>query len=295
METLLPSARRFQPAEREVDSSAAQTPSETSGGAKVLMIPLSSIRPNPDQPRKRFDQGTIQDLASSIKSHGIIQPLVVRQAGPKIYELIAGERRMQAAATAGLAEVPAILRQAEESSRLQLALIENLQREELNPVDEARAFKRLSEEYKMSHDQIALQVGRSRSSITNSLRLLTLHPSILQALEEGKITPGQARPLIGMDETKSLELFSKVMSDSLSSRKIERISKKSTHKDVDGADAKDSIRKGGVQFSDIESRLMRKMGRKVSVLGSESRGFLRIDYYTREDLIVLIDQLLQER
>lgn len=179
---------------------------ETAPGGGIISVPTGQIQPNPRQPRARFDEETLADLAASITAHGIIQPLLVsRNQDGAGYTLVAGERRWQAAQRAGLAEVPVIVRQATDQQRLELALIENIQRADLNALEEAGAYRQLAEEFKLSHEEIAARVGKSRVAVTNTLRLLNLPEMVKKSLLEGEISEGHARALLGLNNPRAME------------------------------------------------------------------------------------------
>ncbi len=186
-------------------------------------VSVNSISPNPNQPRKSFDPEAIQQLADSMKSHGILQPLIVRQLENGRFELIAGERRLRAAKLAGLTEVPILIRSAGELQSLELAIVENVQREDISPLDAARAYRKLSDEFRLTQDQIAAKVGKSRVAIANTLRLLKLSPKILEGLESGLISEGHARALLQIeDEALQLAIFQKIVANGLSVRDVEK-------------------------------------------------------------------------
>ncbi len=196
LDALIPSG--FQPETVQLDN--AQIP------ASVLMIPLDQILPNPHQPRARFEDSALSELADSILEHGVIQPLIVsRNPKDDHYTLIAGERRLQASRRAGLTTVPVIIRQTTDQQRLELALIENIQRADLNPLEEANAFRQLADEFHLSHEEIAKRVGKNRVTITNTLRLLNLPAEVQRSLIEGEITEGHARALLGLNNPRAIE------------------------------------------------------------------------------------------
>lgn len=246
-------------------------------------LPLDRIFPNPDQPRKNFDPDRLEALAASLKRDGVLQPILVKPAGNDRYIIIAGERRWQAASLAGLKELPVIIRDPDPRNLLGLALIENLQRENLNPIDEAAAYEKLYKDFGMHHEEIADRVGKSRSAITNAMRLLMLPEPILAALREGRLSPGQARPLLTLEKNAALALFKRIESDNLSAREIEELVKGRTPS---------AGKKKKALASDIEMRLSREYGRKVAFVGNEKKGHIRIDYYGKEDFINLVDRLI---
>jgi len=256
----------------------AKTPSPFEG-----TLPLNQIFPNPDQPRKNFDPERLEALAASLKRDGVLQPILVKPAGDNRYTIIAGERRWQAARIAGLSELPVIIKNPDPKNLLGLALIENLQRENLNPIDEAMAYEKLYKDFGMHHDEIADRVGKSRSAITNTMRLLVLPEPILAALREGRLSPGQARPLLTLEKNAALLLFKRIESENLSAREIEEIVK---------GKSPSAPKKKKALASDIEMRLSREFGRKVQFVGNDKKGHVRIDYYSKEDFINLVDRLI---
>lgn len=204
--------------------------SDTASVPGIETVDVDLIAPNPHQPRQRFDPDALQELADSIREHGILQPIVVTEVksgtGLRTYQLIAGERRLQAARIAGIERMPVVVKDVADVALLELALVENLQRQDLNALEEAYAFRRLAEEFGLTQDQIAKRVGRSRASITNTIRLLTLHDDILQSLASGQISEGHARALLAIeDESERLDTWRKIVSGDLSVREAEEIAK----------------------------------------------------------------------
>ncbi len=193
----------------------------------TLECPIDRIDANVAQPRTRFDEEALEGLAASIREAGIIQPLVVSETGDGRYALIAGERRLRAARLAGLASVPVVVRQAEAENAFIMALVENIQREDLNPVEQARAYERLAREFGMRQDDIAKRVGRERSTVANSLRLLKLEAPVLDALEDGRLQEGTARALVGLDAGRQCELLAEILAKGLTTRDVEEIVRKS--------------------------------------------------------------------
>ena len=257
------------------------------GGA--VQIPVDAIARNPRQPRQNLREEELENLAASIREHGVIQPLIVSPAVAGTYTLIAGERRWQAARRAGLATVPVVIRVASDQQRLELALIENVQRADLNPIEQAEAFQHLSKEFGMSHETIASRVGKSRVSVTNTMRLLDAAAAVKQALVDGRITEGHARALLALGSARAQELtLQRVMNLDLSVRQTELLARKlSGHKPppkrkpARNADA-----------ADVERRLRASLGTKVSLRHGKKGGTITIHYYSNEELDTILEKLL---
>ncbi|MDX1670848.1 MAG: ParB/RepB/Spo0J family partition protein [Balneolaceae bacterium] len=254
----------------------------------VLQIPLENIRPNPHQPRKEFRESSLEELADSIKKHGLIQPITVRYIGEKRFELISGERRVRACKLAGIEEIPAYIRDVEDEEIISFALIENIQREDLNPIEIAMGYQRLIEECDYTQAEVAEKVGRDRSTVANMLRLLNLPPFIQAALRDEKISMGHARALITVeDEEVQEKIFKKAVKNDYSVRQIEKavrsIGKKS---DTRNEDAK---KENQALYNEISNRLRRKLSTKVNIKPKKNGGEIRIEYYSDEDL----DRLLE--
>lgn len=264
--------------------------SDTTKTDTLLLLSISVIQPNPNQPRTYMDEDSLNDLSNSIAEHGVLQPIIVHPAQEGIYLIIAGERRWRASKMAGLKELPVIVKDLEPGRSFEVALIENVQRENLNPVEEAMAFQKLKEDFGNTHDEISRKVGKSRSAVTNSIRLLSLPGKIRGDLESGVVNTGQVRPLLGLDEVKALKLYKKIQTETLSVREIEAYAagnKKKTNK----ASAKKSKNE---LFSSSAATLMRRLGRKVRFEGTESKGWVCLEYYSKDDLMTLSDFLSQE-
>ena len=262
----------------------------------IFWIEVEKVKPNPFQPRRDFDQARLQDLADSIRMYGVLQPLVVtrhevaREDGgiQTEYELISGERRLRASKLAGLSQVPVIIRAQEENERvkLELAIIENLQREDLNPVDRARAFKRLSEEFNFKHTQIAEKVGKSREYVTNTMRLLALPEEMLNAVSEGKISEGHTRPLLMLIDRpeEQLTLFKEITYKKLTVREAEAIARRIAY---------DRVRKKERAFDpelvELEEKLTESLGTRVQIERKDQGGRLVIDFFSNSDLQGILD------
>jgi ParB family transcriptional regulator, chromosome partitioning protein len=255
-----------------------------------MQIPVGSIQPNPRQPRREMAQTELEELAASIREHGIIQPLIVtREEISERYTLIAGERRLRAAVMAGLASVPAIVRDASELQRLELALIENIQREDLSPIEAAEAYQNLAEEFGLSHDDIATQVGKSRVTVTNTIRLLKLPEPVLQALQDGHITEGHARALLALPTAQAQSAaLQTILRHNLTVRQVEELTRKMSGEKFQPAPK--PIKPSAVR--DLEERMRGKLGTKVSIQHGKHGGTIVIHYYSEEELESLVEQLL---
>lgn len=261
----------------------------TGAGRDVIEVAVGQIVSNPYQPRKSVNEEKLGELVASIKKHGIIQPLIVSKNNGA-YELVAGERRLEAAKLAGLAKVPVITREVDEQEKLELAIIENIQRHDLNPVEEAYAFQRLADEFEMSQEEIAEKMGKSRSSVANKLRLLTLPAEIQRALTEEKITEGHAKALLMVDDPqKQKALFDLILKNNLTVRQVENKTREvsvRTHKRVL------NIQKDP-RLKDIEEQLAAKLATKVNIQKSGGGGRIVIEYYSDEELNNLVNNLFK--
>lgn len=262
--------------------------SAVSEGGGVFQVSTDAIARNPRQPRQAIREKELEELAASIREHGIIQPLVVSPASGGTYTLIAGERRWQAARRAGMRTVPVVIRTATDQQLLELALIENVQRADLNALEEAEAFQHLAREFGLSHDAIASRVGKSRVAITNTLRLLDACSAVKQALVDGKITEGHARALLALSSAKAQEIaLNRVVNLDLSVRQTELLARKlSGHKPVP---KKKPARNPDV--NDVERRLRASLGTKVALKHGKKGGTLTIYYYSNEELDALLKRL----
>ncbi len=267
----------------------ALIPGSAAASRGVRQLPVEAIRPNPRQPRARFQPEDLEELAASIREHGVIQPLIVTSgASPDEYTLIAGERRLQAARKAGLRTVPAILREASEQELLELALIENVQRADLNPLETAEAYRQLSDDFGLSHEEISRRVGKSRSAVTNTLRLLEAPPSVQQAVLNGEISEGHARALLGLSTPQAqAAALQTVLAKGLTVRQTEDLVRKlKGHKPAPRKAAPSPALK------DIEERLRARLGTKVSLKHGKKGGRITIHYYSEEELETLLARLL---
>lgn len=266
----------------------ALLPSTSSSASKEdsLMVSVEKIQSNPHQPRREFKPEDLQDLSDSIREHGVIQPLVVTKKGPDTYILIAGERRLRASQLAGLSMVPVIIRQATDREMLELALIENIQRSDLSPLETAEAYKNLEENFKLTHEEIALRVGKNRTSITNTLRLLKLPQSVRTALANNVISEGHARALLALPtEQAQGAVLQTIINQSSNVRQTEEIVRKFSGEKTE---VKPSPKPIEPELKSIENQLMQSFGTRVSVHPGKNGGTIHIRYYSDEDLNDLV-------
>ncbi len=269
---------------------AAQADSPRGGG--VLRLPVESIRRDGRNPRKRFDEQRLRELADSIKAQGVLQPVLVRREGGG-YRLIAGERRWRAAQLAGLKEIPALLREASEKEAFELALVENLQRADLDPIEEARGFQQLMEEFKLTQEQVSQRVGRDRSSVANALRLLALPDAVKEMLQDGSLSMGHARALLGVPKIPELVALAKRVADGeLSVRETESLVKDRRDGKA-GPDPRKKVVSSQAARNLVED-LQRRLGTKVRLKDRGGKGTLELDYFSYADL-ERICQLIHNR
>lgn len=252
----------------------------------VLFVPVDHIRKNPHQPRKEFEEEKLEELGASIKEHGLIQPITVRYIGEKRFELISGERRLRAAKLAGLKEIPAFIREADDEQSMAFALIENIQREELNPLEVALGYKRLLEEFEYTQAEVADRVGKNRTTVTNMLRLLNLPDFIQSALKANQISMGHARSLITIEDEEIQEkILNKVIKDGLSVRQIEKAVRDLSDSSKPGKKSSKAKKETSNPFYDeISARLRRTFSTKVKVNPKKEGGEIKIEYYSDDDL-----------
>lgn len=265
----------------------AQTENITKIGGAQTELELSKIYPNPNQPRKNFDQKALEELADSIKVHGLIQPIIVNESGDK-YMIIAGERRWRACQMAGLTAVPVIIKHYTEKQVSEIAIIENLQREDLNPVEVARGIKKLMEEYQLTQEKVAERLGKSRSEIANYNRLLGLDNEVLELVENGKVSFGHAKCLAGLDDREQqIYLAKQVAKSKYTVRELEREISKLGNKPT----KKSTQYTLSTEIKDLINLMQRKLGTKVNIIGNNKKGRIYIDYYDQDDLDRLYDLL----
>jgi ParB family transcriptional regulator, chromosome partitioning protein len=247
----------------------------------VTEVEVDQLMPNLYQPRQDFDQEKMDELKESIKAHGIIQPIIVRESTDG-YEIVAGERRLKAAKEIGMKKVPVIIRQFNNLKTFEVALVENIQREDLNPIDQASAFKRLVDEFELTHQELAEMTGKSRTFISNSIRLLNLDSWVKEKVSSGKISFGHAKVLLGLENTQVQQEFGqKIIEQDLSVRYLEQI----VSRWAKGRDKKISTKRRVVQyFPELENKLIEKLGTKIKIKFNGRRGNLNIEFYSKEDL-----------
>ncbi len=247
----------------------------------VTELEIGKIKPNPNQPRKNFDIDALNELAASIKIHGIVQPIVVNKQGNDEYLIIAGERRWRAANICGLKTVPVIVKNYTDKHVKEISIIENLQREDLNPIEAARAIKELMDEYGLTQEAVSERIGKSRSNIANTLRLLTLYPDVIKLVEDGKLTSGHARCLVVIeDKNQQIKLAQTAVSKNLNVRDLEKMVKNYTN-----PTKKVIIREEqSLELKELINQMQKTFATKVSAIGNDNKGRIYIDYYTRDDL-----------
>ncbi len=255
------------------------------------LLPLHKVEPNPNQPRKDFDEEELQALADSIAKHGVMQPLTVREAGSGYYQIIAGERRWRAARLAGLKDIPAVVIEADDRKTMELALIENLQRQDLNPVEEALGYQSLISDYGLTQEDAAKQVGKSRPAVANALRLLTLCPDVLEQVRSGALSAGHARAILMLKtEKQQKEAGQKIAALGLSVRQAELLCK-NLAKGPTGS--QQTITLAVDYVAECEKSLSKQLGRGVKIVNGKRKGRFELEFYGQEDLQNLLDALMK--
>ena len=254
-----------------------------------ILVSLNKIKNDNNQPRKAFDSDKIAELTESIKTHGIIQPLILRKSEDDCYVIVAGERRWRAAKMAGLKEVPAIIMDLSEKDVLEISLIENIQRQDLNPIEEALAYRKLLTEFKLTQEELSKRIGKSRTAITNTMRLLNLDSRVQQYIIEGIITEGHGRALLSIkDEELQYELSQKIIDENLSVRELERLVKKIAEAEGKAKEEK-SNNELNPYYKEIKNQLQNYFGTKVNLSNKNNRGKIEIEYYSEDDLQRILD------
>lgn len=277
------------PASKRSDRLLTNTPSSN----KNIDIPLTQIEVNPFQPRTDFDQERLEELAASIKTHGIIQPITVRKLSDRKYQLISGERRYHASTLAGLTKIPAYIRTANDQQMLEMALIENIQRENLNAIEVASSYQRLLTECDLKQEDLGHRVGKKRSTVTNYLRLLKLPPDIQAAVRDENITMGHARAIVNINDTaKQLEVFKKIIRDDLNVRQVEKLVRDMQDEDKElTKNPQDKSPQLSYELKQLQGKLSSHFGTKVSISDKGKRGELRIPFLSYEDLNRILEIL----
>ena len=271
---------------------AALIPGADGAGATSLEIPLAELESNPLQPRRHFDQAALEELASTIKAHGVLTPVVVRRSAGG-YQIVAGERRIRAARLAGLTRVPAIVREASNAQALEMALVENLQREDLNPLEAAEAYQRLIEEFGLTQEEVAQRVGRDRSSVANALRLLRLPRRIREDIAAGSLSEGHARALLGLErQADQLKARDRIVAKGLSVRAAEALVRR-----LKRGDGKSAPRPAAANpnLQALEEQLRQVLGTKVCIARTGPGGTIEISFFSDEDLTRLVELLAGQR
>ena len=287
LDSLIPNALGETKTKKEI---AVNSNTETTEGEEPqTLVKITKVEPNREQPRKNFDEDALQELADSIKQFGLLQPILV-QDRKDYYEIIAGERRWRAAKLAGLKEVPVIIRNYTEQEIVEISLIENIQREDLNPIEEAQAYKRLLTEFHLKQDEVAERVSKSRAAVTNSIRLLKLNEEVQRMVVDEMISTGHARALLAVENPEEqYNLAQRIFDEKLSVRDVEKLVK-NLHKPAKPKKVDDKTMQ--VIYQDIEEKLKQKLGRKVTVTSKgEGSGKIEIEFYNHEDLDRLLDVL----
>ena len=271
----------------------AKAAEEMDEKGRILMLKLDLVQPNKEQPRKTFDEEKINELAESIKNYGVLQPLLV-QKNDSFYEIIAGERRWRAAKAAGLKEVPAVLKEYSKQEAMEISLIENVQRADLNPIEEALGYKQLIDEFGLTQEEIAVRVAKSRTVITNTMRLLKLDEQIQNMLVQGVITSGHARTLLSLEDTQiQLKAAKEILDKKLSDRETERLVKR-LQKEASG-EKKEEKKKDetlALIYQDLEDRMKSVMGTKVSIHNKDkNKGRIEIEYYSEAELERIVEMI----
>lgn len=263
---------------------------ETGEKSPYQLLPIHKVEPNPGQPRRDFDQEELQALADSISVHGVVQPLTVRELSSGYYQIIAGERRWRAARQAGLTEIPAVIIEADDKKAMELALIENLQRQDLNPVEEALGYQSLMADYGMTQEETASRVGKSRPTVANALRLLSLCPPVLEKLRMGELTAGHARAVLTLKTDKQQqEAAQKIIALGLSVRQAELLCRNMTRE----AAPKKQVTLAVDYVAECEKNLSKHLGRGVKIVNGKRKGRFELEFYGQEDLQTLLDALMK--
>lgn len=260
------------------------------GEDSAVQLRLSEIEPNRDQPRKDFDPAALQELSDSIRTHGVLQPLLVRPMPGGGYQIVAGERRWRASRMAGLETVPAVVRELSDSDAMQLALIENLQREDLNPVEEALGYRALIDEFGFTQETVAEKVGKSRPAVTNALRLLGLGDDLLKLVRQGEISAGHGRAILSIEDPGQKQKAVELAVRGASVREIERLARQGKT----GLRSKSAKPKDGF-YSEVELALSAEIGRRVKIIPGKDKGILQVEFYNKQELADMVSRIAGEK
>ena len=261
-----------------------------SANSPYRSLPIYKIEPNPDQPRRDFDEEELQDLSDSIRVHGVIQPLTVRETATGYYQIIAGERRWRASRMAGLTEIPVVIVEADDKKAMELALIENLQRQDLNPVEEALGYQSLMDNYGMTQEEAAGRVGKSRPAVANALRLLNLTPAVLEKVRSGELTAGHARAVLTLkNDRQQQQAAQKIIALGLSVRQAELLCKNMTRVPAPAKPVTLTVD----YVAECEKSLSKHLGRGVKIINGKRKGKFELEFYGQEDLQNLLDALMK--
>ena len=292
LDGMFPSYTTKKQTEKSATKAKDSTKTEKQDQKGVLTLSINEIVPNKAQPRNMFDEDTLLELSESIRQYGVIQPLIVQEKDG-YYEIVAGERRWRAAKMAGLKEVPVLVKKISPQESVEISLIENIQREDLNPIEEARTYQRLLQEFNLKQDEVAEKVSKSRTTITNSLRLLKLHPQVQQMLIDQKISAGHARALLTVENPDvQVELAGRIFDERLNVRDIERIVRQLQKNEVPKPEKKPETEAMKLAYMQMEEKMKAVLGTKVTVnRRTEKKGRIEIEYYSREELERIFDLL----
>ncbi len=265
---------------------------EQDAGKTFLMCGIEEVIPNRSQPRKRFDETKLQELADSIKKNGILEPLIVRKV-EQGYEIVVGERRWRAAQKAGLREVPVLVKEVEGREALEISLIENLQRENLNPIEEAEGYRRLIEEFDINQEELGTRVGKDRTTVTNTLRLLKLPSEVIEHLIQNHITSGHARAILSLEaKDRQKELCARIIQKGLSVREAEALAKRWAGKSKSSSRSESKKEEAASQVNALQDALRRRLATKVQIISKGKKGKIEIEYYSFEDLERIVEAVL---
>jgi ParB family chromosome partitioning protein len=263
---------------------------ETTEQSAYRLLPIYKVEPNPDQPRQDFDEEELQALSESISIHGVIQPLTVRELSSGYYQIIAGERRWRAARQAGLSEVPAVVIEADDKKAMELALIENLQRQDLNPVEEALGYQSLMADYGLTQEETASRVGKSRPAVANALRLLNLSSEVLEKVRSGELSAGHARAILSLkSEKQQIDAMKKILALALSVRQAETLCKNMLKEPKPEKEVTLAVN----YVAECEKSLSKHLGRGVKIVNGKRKGRFELEFYGQDDLQVLLDALMK--